>query len=101
MAVLNPKGWNQRHWWVGQILGDFPEDTSPRDKYEALAHAICQQWLRMKGLRQIDNEWDRREDIISELEEEEPDLFEMVINSYEHRRDEIAGETKDRVYPGS
>lgn len=75
--------------WAQTIVQDMPENASPRDKAETIADAICAQWKRMKGVKQIDNEWDRRAEIISKMEIEHHDLWEQVIEGYNVRRHEI------------
>jgi hypothetical protein len=75
--------------WADTIVQDLPPDSTPRDKAQAIAQALCAQWKRMKGERQISNEWDRRASIIASLEERHPDLHETVIDGYENRLNEI------------
>lgn len=75
--------------WAQTITQDMPETATPREKAEAIAAAICSQWKRMKGLRQIDNEWDRRAALISELEAKHKDLWGQVIQGYEEHRHQL------------
>lgn len=75
--------------WANTITADMPENSTPREKAEAVAAAICAQWNRMKGIRQIDNEWDRRASLISELESKHSDLWGNVIEGYEQRRHQL------------
>lgn len=75
--------------WAQTVVQDLPPDASPRDKAEAIATAICSQWKRMKGVKQIDNEWDRRAELINRMEVEHRDLWEEVIEGYNVRRHEI------------
>ena len=75
--------------WADTVCQDLPPDATPRDKAMAVAQALCAQWKRMKGLRQISNEWDRRAAIIESLEEKHPDLHETVCDGYEIRIEEI------------
>jgi len=78
--------------WTATILADLPESSTDRDKAQAITAAICSQWKRMKGLRQISNEWDRRAHLIAGdkgLEGKHPDLHETVVDAYELRRQEI------------
>lgn len=76
--------------WANTITQDLPENSTPREKAEAVASALCAQFRRMKGPRQIDNEWDRRAAIITELETKHNDLWLTVIEAYETRRHELA-----------
>lgn len=72
--------------WANTITDELPENATPEDKAKAIADAICRQWKRMKGVRQIDNEWDRRASLIEKLEDVYPDLWGKVIEGYEERR---------------
>lgn len=80
--------------WLHAIISELPENATDRDKAEAVADALRAQFQRMKGERQISNEWDRRAHLIAGergLEGRHPDLWEMVIDAYENRRNEIVG----------
>ena len=79
----------RRYSWAETVTADLPESATPREKAEAIANALCAQFRRMKGSRQIDNEWDRRATIIGGLEEKHPDLWGNVIEAYETRRHEL------------
>ena len=86
--------------WTHTIISELPENASSRDKAEAVADAICAQFRRMKGERQIGNEWDRRAHLISGgngFERKYPDLFERVVDAYEIRRNEIIEDARDKV----
>lgn len=78
--------------WLHTILQDMPEGSTPRDNAIAVAQALCAQFKRMKGERQIGNEWDRRVHLIEGekgLEGQHPDLHETVVDAYENRLNEI------------
>ena len=77
--------------WENTVLQDLPQNSTQRDKAEALTKALCSQFKRMKGVRQIDNEWDRRADLIGKLEVNDNDLWAKVIETYEQRRNELDG----------
>ncbi len=79
----------KQYSWAETVTADLPENATPREKAEAIANALCAQFRRMKGSRQIDNEWDRRATIIGGLEEKHPDLWGNVIEAYETRRHEL------------
>lgn len=79
--------------WTHAIISELPEDSSPREKAEAVANALVGQFKRMKGERQISNEWDRRAHLIAGgkgFEGKHPDLWEMVIDAYETRVMELS-----------
>lgn len=86
----------QPYSWANTVTQDLPESATPREKAEAVAEALCAQFKRMKGLRQIDNEWDRRAAIINELESKHPDLWEGVIEAYEQRRHKLDEERAEK-----
>ena len=78
--------------WTHTIVSELPENATPRDKAEAIADALCAQWKRMEGERQLSNEWDRRAHLIAGergLEGAHPDLHERVIDGYEIRMNEL------------
>lgn len=75
--------------WEQTVIQDLPPDATPRDKAQEIAKAICAQWSRMKGERQIGNEWDRRAHLIAKLETDHPDLHETVVDGYENRLEQI------------
>lgn len=82
----------KRFSWENTIVEDMPENSTPREKAEAIADALCAQFRRMKGERQISNEWDRRAHLIAGekgFEGKHPDLWEKVIDAYEIRLNEI------------
>ena len=71
--------------WAQTITDELPDDSSPRDKAEAIATALCSQWTRMKSENQMGLEWDRRVDLTSKLETVHPDLHQKVVDAYELR----------------
>ncbi|WP_424974225.1 ERF family protein [Dinoroseobacter sp. S124A] len=75
--------------WEQTIVSELPDEATPREKAKAIADAIVAQWGRMKGVRQIHNEWDRREHLISKLEETQQDLWQAVMDAYERRCGEL------------
>jgi hypothetical protein len=80
--------------WVSTIVDELPENSTPREKAIAITDALCSQFKRMNGLRQISNEWDRRADLIAKLELEYEDLHLRVIDAYELRVMEIKESTQ-------
>jgi hypothetical protein len=86
--------------WEKTITDELPPNATPRDMAEAIAQALCAQFKRMNGLRQIDNEWDRRAHLIAGekgLEGKHPDLWEEVIDAYENRKNEIEDAARVRI----
>lgn len=85
--------------WTQTIVDELPDGATPREKGEAIADALCAQFKRMKGERQIGNEWDRRAHLIqgeNGFEGRHPDLWEKVIDAYEIRLNEIKDAQRDR-----
>lgn len=76
--------------WADTVTQDLPENATARDKAEAIAAALASQFRRMKGVQQIDNEWDRRATLIGGLEDKHRDLWGDVIEAYDTRRHELA-----------
>ena len=78
--------------WEDGILDSLPPNANPRQKAEAFADAIAKAFMT-KGLKALDNEWERREKIIRGLENKYPDLFAQVAAAYDSRRDQLEHET--------
>lgn len=79
-----------RYSWANTVIQDLPETATPREKAETIATALVAQFKRMNGVQQIDNEWDRREAIIRDLETKHNDLWKEVIEAYDVRRHDLA-----------
>ncbi|MGB7241678.1 MAG: ERF family protein [Sulfitobacter sp.] len=83
--------------WTQTILSELADDSTDRDKAMAIAQSLCAQFRRMKGERQLCNEWDRRAHLIEGdrgLEGKHPDLHETVVDAYENRMNEIKESAK-------
>lgn len=87
----------KQYSWANTVTENLPENATPREKAEAIADALRAQFGRMKGSRQIDNEWDRRAAIIGELESKHFDLWEAVIETYEQRRHQLDEERIEKL----
>lgn len=91
---VTPRPAAPRDPWTHAIISELPDDATPRDKAIAVTKALVSQFQRMKGERQISNEWDRRAHLIEGskgLEGMHPDLHETVCDAYENRLEEIKG----------
>lgn len=78
--------------WTYAILSELPDEATPREKAKAVSDALVAQFKRMKGEKQLMNEWDRRAHLIqgdNALEAKHLDLHEAVIDAYENRMNEI------------
>lgn len=78
--------------WAQTVVQDMPADSTPRQKAEAIADALKMQWSRKPSRKQVDNEWDRRIDIINDLEIKHNDLWMDVCEAYELRLAELIAE---------
>ena len=81
--------------WTHAIISEMPEDATPREKAMEIAAALTAQFQRMKGEKQLMNEWDRRAHLIAGergFETKHPDLHETVVDAYENRMNEIKEE---------
>lgn len=78
--------------WTQTIVDELPEEATPLEKANAIADALCAQFRRMKGARQLSNEWDRRVHLIEGergFEAKYPKLHERVVDAYENRMNEL------------
>lgn len=78
--------------WTHTIVSELADDATPRDRAQAIADALTSQFKRMKGEKQLMNEWDRRAHLIqgdNGFEAKHPDLHEAVIDAYENRMNEL------------
>lgn len=74
--------------WRAAVEDSLPENASPRQKAEAYAKAIGDEF-KGKGIKALENAWNRHSRIIQALEENHPDLHERVVDAYELRRNEL------------
>lgn len=80
--------------WTHAILSEMPEGSTDREKAVEITKMLCKQFERMKGERQLMNEWDRRAHLIEGkrgLEGKHPDLHETVCDAYELKLQQITG----------
>ena len=75
--------------WRDSVLDSLPEDASPRDKAEAFAEAICNDFAG-KGSKALGNAWDRHGKMIREFKSRFPDLHAKIVDAYEVRSNELA-----------
>lgn len=74
--------------WRDGVLDALPENASPRVKAEAFAKAICADF-EGKGEKALDNRWTRHEKMIRRFQNEYPDLFDMIVDAFENRKNEM------------
>ena len=78
-----------RDAWRDSIMDALPENASPRVKAVAFADGLCANFARLTGVKALNNEWERRRQIIATLEEKYPDLHAQVVDAFETRLDEL------------
>lgn len=79
--------------WAETVLdhANLGQDARPRDKADAIADAICDEFRRKKTMRQLDNEFERRKALIDRFEAEFPDIYAHVAAAYEAQQTALTG----------
>ena len=77
-----------RDAWKDSVEDSLPEGATPRQKAEAYCDAICTGFAG-KGVKALENEWERRKQYITAFEKGHPDLHERVVDAYENRMIEL------------
>lgn len=85
----NPQAEGISDAWRDAVLDSLPENASPRVKAEAFAKAICDDFDG-KGAKALDNRWTRHEKMIRRFQNEYPDLFDVIVDAFETRRNELS-----------
>lgn len=75
--------------WRDAVLDGLPDNASPRVKAEAFAKAICDDFRGVAGVKALDNRWSRHEQLISRFQSDYKDLWEMCIDAFEIRKNEL------------
>ncbi len=78
------------------VEDSLPPNATPRQKAEAYADFICAEFSR-KGLRALDNAWDRHRKIIDAFASKHADLFEKCVDAFETRRMELDEKVRETV----
>lgn len=82
--------------WENAVLDSLPENATARQKAEAFAAAICADF-KGKGAKALDNAWDRHAKWINGLRDKHGDLFGLVVDAFETRKNEISDAQSERV----
>jgi hypothetical protein len=85
-----------RDAWKDGVLDSLPEDATPRQKAEAFAQAICDDF-QGKGEKALANSWGKRKSLIAEFEKRYPDLHEKVVDAFMTREVELADAKRETV----
>jgi hypothetical protein len=82
--------------WTDGVLDSLPEDATPRQKAEAFAQAICDEF-QGKGEKALSNVWEKRKKLIAKFEAEHSDLHEKVVDAFMTREVELADAKRETV----
>lgn len=77
-----------RDAWRDSVLDSLPEDATPRQKAEAFAKAIAADF-QGKGEKALHNAWARHAKLIERLQQDHPDLHEMIGDAFDVRLNEL------------
>ncbi len=72
-----------RDAWRQSVEDNFPDNATPRQKAEAYAAAICEDFSG-KGEKALKNRWAKHKSLITQFEERFSDLHEKVVDAYEN-----------------
>lgn len=71
--------------WAQTVVQDMPPNSTPREKSEKVAKALCDFWRRKKSVGQLENAWDaRKNDKTLPAIEKHDDLWAQVVDAYEN-----------------
>jgi hypothetical protein len=82
--------------WMDGVLDSLPENATPRQKAEAFAQAICDEF-KGKGEKALSNVWEKRKKLIAKFEAEHSDLHEKVVDAFMTREVELADAKRETV----
>jgi hypothetical protein len=82
--------------WTDGVLDSLPENATPRQKAEAFAQAICDEF-QGKGEKALSNVWEKRKKLIEKFEREYPDLYEKIVDAFMTREVELADAKRETI----
>jgi hypothetical protein len=82
--------------WTDGVLDSLPEDATPRQKAEAFAQAMCDDFAK-KGEKALDNAWGRHGKMIKRFSVDYPDLYEKVQDAFLTRQNELLDAKRETV----
>jgi hypothetical protein len=82
--------------WTDAVLDSLPESATPRQKAEAFAQAICDEF-QGKGEKALGNVWEKRKKLVAKFESEYPDLHEKVVDAMLTREAELLDAKRETV----
>lgn len=71
--------------WEQSIISELPPGATGMDKANAVADAIIANYARKSTAKQLENEWDRRADIVERIKKPFPEVASRIIDAYENR----------------
>lgn len=74
--------------WRDSVMDSLPANASPRQKAEAFANFICADF-KDKGLRALNNRWERYKETIMQITSRHADLGEAIVDAFETRKNEL------------
>lgn len=83
----------ERSWRDG-VNDSLPEGATPRQKAEAFADFFCRDFAD-KGMKALNNRWDRYKDTIEQITSRHPDLGERIVDAFENRKNELTDAGKE------
>lgn len=81
--------------WKDGVMDSLPTGASAAEKAKAFADAIVKEFDG-KGMKALENSWERRKRYIAEFEAHYPELHAQVVEAYVKRETEIADEQSER-----
>ena len=82
--------------WMDSVLDSLPENATPRQKAEAFADAIVAEF-QGKGVKALNNVWEKRKKLIARFETDHPDLHEKVVDAFMTREVELADANREAI----
>lgn len=75
-----------RDAWRDGVEDSLPINPTPRQKAEAYAKAVADDFRSVKTVKTLDARWERHIKIIDGLRERFPDLLDLVVDAYENHK---------------
>ncbi len=72
-----------RDAWRQSVEDNMPDNATPRQKAEAYAEAICEDF-QGKGEKALKNRWNKHKSLIGQFEQRFTDLHEKVVDAFEN-----------------
>jgi hypothetical protein len=82
--------------WKDAVMDGLPPNATASEKAAAFATAICAEF-EGKGMKALENAWDRRKRYIAEFEAHYPELHAKVVEAYVKRETEIQDEKSGKA----